>query len=152
VVDLVAAVDPRLALLDVQPLDEVWRPVLRSNIFFMWALGVVAAIILLFAMIGIYALMSFTVARRAREIGIRSALGADPRRIVVSIFSRAVGQIGVGIVAGATLTSLVMYQEPDGIRLVAGVAAAMLIVGLAGCILPARRAVRIHPIEALRAE
>ena len=152
IVDLVAAVDRDLALLELKPLDEIWRPVLRSNTFFMAALAVVAAIILLFAMIGIYALMSFTVTRRAREIGIRAALGAEPRRIVVAIFARAMGQIGLGVILGAILVSLLLASDPGGIPLVAGVAAGMMLVGLAGCVLPARRALRIQPTEALRAE
>lgn len=152
VVDLVAAVDQNLALLALKPLDEIWRPVLRSNTFFVAALGVVAAIILLFAMIGIYALMSFTVTRRAREIGIRTALGAEPRRIVVSIFARAMAQIGLGVAVGAVLISALVASDPGGIPIVAGVAAAMMLVGMAGCVLPARRALRIQPTEALRAE
>ncbi|HVS62383.1 MAG TPA: ABC transporter permease [Thermoanaerobaculia bacterium] len=150
--ELVAAVDPRVGVADLVPLDDVWRPVERSDAFFVMALGVVAAIILLFALIGIYALMSFTVTQRAREIGIRAALGADPRRIVVSIFSRAMAQIGLGVVAGAVLVSLTVARDPEGLRLVAGVAAAMVVVGLAGCFLPVLRALRIHPTEAFRAE
>lgn len=149
---LVTAMDPGLGLAELKPLDEVWRPVERSNAFFTVALGVVAAIILLFALIGIYALMSFTVAQRTREIGIRAALGADPRRIIVTIFSRAMRQIGLGVLLGATLISLTVLDSPGGLRLVGGVAAAMVVVGLLGCLIPAMRALRIHPTEALRAE
>lgn len=149
---LVTAVDPAIGIADLKPLDEVWRPVERSNVYFTVALGTVGAIILLFALIGIYALMSFTVAQRTREIGIRAALGADPRRIVVTIFSRAMGQIGLGVVVGAVLVSLTVADDADGRRLVAAVAAAMVVVGLMGCLIPAMRALRIHPTEALRAE
>lgn len=149
---LVTSVDPDLGITDLMPLDDVWRPVERANVFFTAALGVVAAIILLFAMIGIYALMSFTVAKRTREIGIRAALGADPQSIVLAIFSRAMGQIGLGVVAGAVLVSLTVARSPDGFRLVDGVAAAMVAVGLLGCVVPAMRALGIQPTEALRAE
>jgi putative ABC transport system permease protein len=137
---------------DLMPLDHVWRPVERSNVFFTLALAVVAAVILLFALIGIYALMSFTVVRRTREIGIRAALGADPLRILLTIFSRAMAQIGLGVVIGAVLISLTLARSPDGLLLVAAVAAAMLAVGLLGCVVPARRALRIEPTAALRAE
>ena len=150
--ELVSSVDPELALTQLQPLEETWRPVRRANRFFLVGLGVVAAIILLFALIGIYALMSFTVAQRAREIGIRAALGADPRRIILTIFSRGFGQIGLGILVGATLISLTVSDSPEEMRLVAGVAAAMAVVGLLGCLVPAMRALRIQPVDALRAE
>jgi putative ABC transport system permease protein len=150
--EIVIAVDPALGVADVMPLDDVWRPVERSNVFFTLALAMVAGVILLFALIGIYALMSFTVARRTREIGIRAALGADPRRILLTIFSRAMAQIGLGVVIGATLISLTLARSPDGLLLVAAVAAAMLAVGLMGCVVPALRALRIEPTAALRAE
>jgi putative ABC transport system permease protein len=148
--EIVIAVDPALGVADLMPLDDVWRPVERSNVFFTLALAVVAGVILLFALIGIYALMSFTVARRTREIGIRSALGADPRRILLTIFSRAMAQIGLGVVIGAALISLTLARSPDGLLLVAAVAGAMLAVGLMGCVVPARRALRVEPTEALR--
>lgn len=150
--ELVAAVDQRLAIADLKGLDAVWRPVERSDAFFTGALAVISGIILLFALMGIYALMSFTVAQRAREIGIRAALGANPRRIIASIFSRAVAQIGMGVVTGAALVSLTILRSPEGLRLVAGVAAAMVAVGLIGCALPATRALRIQPTDALRVE
>ena len=150
--ELVTAVDPDLAMTGLEPLDEIWDPVERSQVFFVAAMNVVAAIIVLFALIGIYALMSFTVAQRAREIGIRSALGADPRRIIAAIFSRAMFQIGLGIVVGGVLVSALVFKNPDEMRLVAGVALAMAVVGLLACVLPAMRALRIQPTEALRAE
>lgn len=144
--------DPALGVADLKPLDEVWRPVERSDLFFTVALGVVAGIIVLFALIGIYALMSFTVAQRAREIGIRAALGANPRRIIATIFSRGVVQIGLGVLIGVAIASLTVARSPGGAELVGGVAAAMVVVGLMGCTVPAIRALRIEPTEALRAE
>ena len=149
---LVASVDPSLGMAGLKPLEEIWRPVERSDAFFVVALGIIAGIILLFAMIGIYALMSFTVGQREREIGIRSALGADPRRILASIFTRALTQIGLGILAGGVLISLTLARSPSEWRLVGGVALAMAAVGLLGCVVPALRALRIQPTDALRAE
>ncbi|MBX6365070.1 MAG: ABC transporter permease, partial [Gemmatimonadetes bacterium] len=149
---LIAAVDPDLTVSDLMPLDAVWRPVERGNVALVAGLFVVAGIILLFALMGIYALMSFTVAQRAREIGIRAALGADPRRILAAIFSRALMQLGLGVLLGAALSSLAVMDAPGGLRLVAGVAVAMAAVGLVGCMVPARRALRVQPIDALRAE
>jgi predicted permease len=152
VVDLAPAMDPSLGVSEVMPLDDVWRPVQRSDAIFTVVVVVVVAIILLFALIGIYALTSFTVTRRTREIGIRATLGAGPGRILLTLFSRVLIQIGAGIVLGATLVSLTVARDPAGLRLVGGVAASMLVVGLAGCAVPAIRALRIHPVEALRTE
>ncbi len=150
--EVITSVDASLGVTDLKSLAEVWRPVERSDRFFAAALAVVAAIILLFALIGIYALMSFAVTKRAREIGIRAALGANPRRIIVAIFSRAMTQIGIGVIAGAALVSLTVARSPEGVRLVGGVAAAIVAVGLIACVVPAMRALRIQPTDALRAE
>ena len=149
---LVESVDPRLGMAELRPLSETWRPVERSNSFFTTALAVVAAVIVFFALMGIYALMSFTVARRSCEIGIRAALGASRGRILAAIFSRAAAQVGVGIAGGAILVSLTVMDSSEGRAMVAAVSAAMLVVGLGGAWLPARRALRIQPTEALRAE
>ena len=107
---------------------------------------------------GIYALMSFTVARRRKEIGIRTALGADPSRILRSIFSRALLQLGAGAVLGM-LGAVGLEQilegetfQGHGAVILPAVAVLMTLVGLAAAIGPARRGLRIHPTEALRAE
>jgi ABC-type antimicrobial peptide transport system permease subunit len=136
---------------DLASLAEVWRPVQRSDIFFMASINVVALVILAFALIGIYAMMSFTVAQRAREIAIRAALGADNRSILRSIFARALLQIGAGVVVGAAIVSIAIVRTTSGAALVAGVAVLMILFGLAGCTLPARRALRIQPTDALKA-
>ena len=150
--DILGAVDPTIAAVDLMPLDVAWSPVLRAGIFFVGAFMTIAAVILGFALIGIYALMSFTVSQRNREIGIRAALGADPRRILVSIFSRAFIQIGLGAIAGATLVSLTLFDTAEGVGLVSAVAAAMMVCGMIGCVIPAMRALRVQPTDALRAD
>jgi putative ABC transport system permease protein len=104
--------------------------------------------------------MSFTLSRRTREIGIRVALGAAPRSIIRAIFSRAFGQIGLGILAGSVPGYLlVAYGAPEMaggggtlLAVVATVAIAAFIAGVTAlaCLLPARRALRIPPTEALR--
>jgi predicted permease len=148
----VMSVDPQIRIHELQPLEEIWSPVLKSGVYLTAGINAVGAIILLFALAGIYALMSFTVAQRTREIAIRAALGANPRRIVVSIFRRGILQIGGGIIAGAALISLVVAEDPGGLPFVAGVAGLMMLVGISGCLLPARRALRIQPVEALKGE
>jgi ABC-type antimicrobial peptide transport system permease subunit len=107
---------------------------------------------------GIYALMSFTITRRRREIGIRSALGADARRVLGSVLRRAAGQIAGGIAIGTTIAGALQWgagggvlAAEDGILLVA-VAGLMAAVGVLAALGPARRALRIQPTEALKGE
>ncbi|HEU5211018.1 MAG TPA: ABC transporter permease [Longimicrobiales bacterium] len=150
--DIVGAIDPDLNVQNLMSLDAQWRPVERGNLLLGGLVTAIALVILLFALNGTYALLSFTVSRRTREIAVRAALGADPRRILRSIFSRALLQIGLGIVIGAVLVSFAVLEDPNGLPLVAGVAVLMLLAGIAACVLPARRALRIQPTEALKGE
>ena len=149
---LAADVDPMLRLTDVQPLGKVGGGEAQMN----WALTSVAwlvsLVVLLLSATGIHALMSFTVTRRTREIGIRAALGASPRRIVAGIFSRAFLQIGAGVLAGSGLAALVGLGSLRQLLLLLAADGVMLAIGLTACALPLRRALRIDPTEALRAE
>ncbi len=95
--------------------------------------------------------MSFSVSRRTRDIGIRAALGAQPRRILAAIFSRSMGQIGLGVVVGASLAFITRNQTGmDDYGALAAVAAIMMAIGLLACVAPAWRALRIQPSEAFR--
>jgi putative ABC transport system permease protein len=147
-----AEVDPTIRLTDVQPLGKVGGGEAQMN----WALTSVAwlvgFIVLLLSATGIHALMSFTVARRTREIGIRAALGAGRGRIVAGIFSRAFLQVGAGVVIGSALAAYVGIGSTRALLLLLAADAIMLVVGLTACAIPVRRALRIDPTEALRAE
>jgi ABC-type antimicrobial peptide transport system permease subunit len=123
------------------------------------------AIALLLSLAGIYAVLSFIVARRTREIGVRVALGASQRRIVSAIFRRPLIQVGSGVVAGGILiaaaaegiTHTQMSNAGSGMSLgllvqLVGYAALMFGVCLLACVVPTRRALRVEPTEALRAE
>ena len=149
---IAASVDPTIRLTDVQPLGSVGGGEATAN----WALTsvawLIAFIVLLLSATGIHALMSFTVARRTREIGIRAALGAHPRRIVAGVFSRAFVQITAGILAGSALAWLVGLQSTKEVMLLLAADAVMLVVGLTACAVPLRRALSIQPTEALKAE
>ena len=123
------------------------------------ALGLVGAVALLLSTAGIYALISFTLARRTREIGIRTAMGASPRHIITGILSKAFLQIGLGVAAGvlpgvAIVGSVAAASGrngvADGITVAVAVAAFVLIIAAAACTVPLRRALRIEPTEALR--
>jgi putative ABC transport system permease protein len=105
---------------------------------------------------GMYALMSFTVARRTREIAIRAALGAAPRRLLMAIFGRATRQLAAGLGIG-TVLAIGVFQSADvtpakASVVIAAVGILMLGVGLLAATGPARRGLRIQPSDALRAD
>jgi ABC-type antimicrobial peptide transport system permease subunit len=114
--------------------------------------GLIAFVVLLLSATGIHALMSFTVARRTREIGIRTALGAPPRRIVAGVFARAFLQIGAGVLAGSALAALLGLGSTRQLLLLLAADAIMLVVGLTASAVPLRRALRVDPTAALRTE
>jgi predicted permease len=152
--DLAASVDPGLRVYEVLPLDQVQRDLMATYGFWLRVALLASGVVLLLSTAGIYSIMSFTVSRRTREIGIRVALGADRRRIVAAIFSRSLAQIGLGIVVGTVL----VVALAGGIRsarmvvLLSSGLGLMVAAGTLACIVPTRRALRIEPTEALRAE
>ena len=150
-----AAVDPTLRLHELLPLDEVGATLWLEMGFLFRLLVLVSAIALLLSLAGIYAVMAFTVSRRTREIGIRVALGSDPQRIVVSILSRPLAQVGLGVVAGgglvaALVRAIIGALSAREVGLVVAYAALMMGVCMLACIVPTRRALRVEPTEALR--
>jgi putative ABC transport system permease protein len=145
-----ATIDPTIRLTNVQGLANVGGATLS------WTLTgiawLISFIVLLLSATGIHSLMSFTVARRTREIGIRVALGAGRRHIVTGIFSRAFLQIGAGVVTGSGLAALIGLESMREVMLLLAANGIMLVAGLAACAVPLRRALRIAPTEALRGE
>jgi predicted permease len=154
--ELAAAVDPALQARDLQPLETVVRQLQGGMRMGALGLGLLTACVLLLSAAGIYALMSFTVTRRRREIGIRTALGAHPQRILAAVLSRAALQLGIG--AGLGLSVAVGIDVLTGGGLTGGqgrivlpaVTLVILMAGLLATLGPARRGLRISPMEALR--
>ncbi|MCH7531484.1 MAG: hypothetical protein IIB36_06910 [Gemmatimonadetes bacterium] len=113
--------------------------------------------VLLLSTAGIFSLMSFDVTQRRREIGIRSALGANQRRVLAGVMARSVKQLGIGVMVGLSVLAAVPPMELDfgvgverDMRLIIGVAVLMVTVGLLAAAGPVRRGLRIQPSEALR--
>jgi ABC-type antimicrobial peptide transport system permease subunit len=117
-------------------------------------------IALFLASVGLYAVMSFAVSRRVREVGIRMALGAQGRDVVRMIFGQGAWQLGVGLVLGlglaagvAQLMTVVLFDvEPRDPAIFGSVVLVLATAGLAACLMPARRATLVDPLVALRAE
>ena len=104
-----ATVDPNLQLRDIATMDDRLRHEQSMTRTVAAGLVLVTLSVLVLSAAGIYALMSFTVARRRKEIGIRTALGADPTRILRSIFSRALGQLAIGALLGVVTASMLGF-------------------------------------------
>jgi hypothetical protein len=153
-----ARLEPDLRLPDVHPLSEAHEPELRFISFWFWLTAAVSGVAMFLSLAGIYAVMAFTVAQRTREIGIRVALGGTAERIVRAIFRRPLTQIGLGIVLGAALsTLLVAAGERTSLTLPSAALLVLYAAGMTGvcllaCIVPARRALGVEPTEALKAD
>jgi hypothetical protein len=152
-----AAVDPTLRLDQIVPIAELSNGELKFLDFWFRLTLLVSGVAVVLSLAGIYAVMSFTVARRTREIGIRVALGANPRRLVASIFRRPLTQIAMGILTGGVLITVLPATAGGSlslemVRVVAVAMVLMVVVCLLACVVPTRRALRVQPTEALRAE
>ena len=151
---LAQQVDAGLQLRNVVTLDDIvaqeqMRMVVGSAVF-----GSVLLVALVFSAASLYALMSVAVQRRTREIGIRIALGANPRRVLRTVFARAGRQLGGGIIAGNSLILAFAWRADSlTVDLLASsliTSIIMAAVGVLACAAPARRALRVQPTEALR--
>ena len=150
---LANAVDPEMQLTDVRLLSDAGGRGATLTRAVTCVAGVVSLLVLLLSASGIHALMSFIVVRRTREIGIRLALGAPPTQMVLGIFTRAFLQVALGILAGSAVVALkIDFGSPTQVLMLMGADTVMLIAGLVACALPLRRALRINPTDALRAE
>jgi len=150
---LANAGDPGMQLTDVRPMIDVGGRGATLTWTVTYVAGVVSFLVLALSASGIHALMSFIVARRTREIGIRVALGSPPTRIVSAIFTRAFLQVAAGVVAGSTVVALkIDFGSVTQVLMLIGADLVMLIAGLVACALPLRRALAINPTDALRAE
>jgi putative ABC transport system permease protein len=153
--EIAVALDPTVRITP-RPMLELYRQMDLAFRLVSLVLGLIIVSVLLLSAAGIYALMSFTVSQRRREIGIRAAMGADARQLLISVFSRAAGQLGAGVAAGIALAvGLDVATSGDALgsagRMVLPViAVAMVVVGLLAALGPARRGLRIDPTEALR--
>jgi putative ABC transport system permease protein len=156
----VYSVDPTVPVSNVRTLDEVVSRSISQPRFYMLLLGVFAVLALTLAAIGIFGVLSYAVSQRTREIGIRMALGAQGRTVVGLVVRQAMTLVAIGLAAGTiaarflsqTLTKMLFGVGPTDPATFAAVAVLLAAVALLASYLPARRATRVDPIVALRAE
>jgi putative ABC transport system permease protein len=155
-----AAIDRNLALVNVRTMEAVVSMSLASERFRTRLLGALALIALLLAAIGVYGVMAYSVEQRSQEMGLRMALGAEPRHVIRLVAGQGLALIGagllIGVAAALALTRLVaslLYgvSPTDPVTFVA-IAALLLSAAAAATYVPARRATRADPMIVLRTE
>ena len=156
----IRALDPNLPVANIRPMTEVVSTSLATPRLTGFLMGTFAAIALTLAAVGIYGVLSYLVARRTHEIGIRLAVGADRMQVLTMVLkqglSLAAGGIAIGMIAAFALTRLMqslLYEvRPSDPVTFAAVSLALVAVALVASALPAYRATRVSPLIALRTE
>lgn len=157
---IVASVDPDLPLDQVKTMDQLVTESLAGDFFATILFGVFAGVALLLAAIGIYGVMSFAVAQRTHEIGLRMALGAGTKEVLhlvlregmtLAVIGLGIGLFGTYFVGRAMKSVLYEIGAVDPVAILS-VAVVLLIAALLACYLPARRATQVDPMVALRDE
>jgi ABC-type antimicrobial peptide transport system permease subunit len=152
--------DPDMPLFNINTLDaqlarQRWPFRVFGTMFAIFAL-----IALVLSAVGLYAVTAYSVTQRTQEIGVRMALGAEPRQVWWFVLRRSLIQLGIGLTVGLAgavgvgmlLRSLLVQMTPtDPITLV-GIATLLIAVSTAACFWPAQRATRLDPVVALRHE
>jgi ABC-type antimicrobial peptide transport system permease subunit len=156
----VAAIDPNIPLADITTQEMVRDKSISQETMFAALVSALAALAVLLACIGLYGLMAYNVTRRTGEFGLRMALGATPGLVARPVLREALMLAGSGIAIGLPVT-LVLAQiirsqlfgvTPFDPVTLAGAGVALMLVALLAAWIPARRAARVDPMVALRAE
>jgi putative ABC transport system permease protein len=156
----IAQFDPRFRIRRMRPMQEIVTGTYSDSRFDAWLFGAFAVLALVLTTIGVYGLLSFSVARRTAEIGTRMALGASRGNVLSMILRQGVALVSIGLAVGLagalvltrSLEKLLFGVRPSDPVSFAAVAVLLLAVGLAASYFPARRATRVDPIIALRYE
>jgi putative ABC transport system permease protein len=160
ITEAVHHVDSALPVTEVTTLDGLVTRSVSPRRFAAVLIGVLASLALVLAAVGIYGVMSYTVGQRTQEIGVRMALGAQPRNMLALILARGAWLASIGVAVGVLgalavtrfLSSLLFGVAAKDPVTFAGVVVLLFGVALAACYVPARRAMRVDPMVALRYE
>lgn len=158
--NVVHRMDSELAIYNAQTMDEMVSHSANQPRFNAFLLSLFAAVALLLTAIGLYGVMAYSVVQKTHEIGVRMALGADPRDLLHMVLRRAIVLVGTGLGAGIVvglgvtrfLANMLYGVHPLDAATFAGVAVVLLAVGLLASYIPARRAAKVDPMVALRYE
>ena len=158
--DRVAALDPALPIVELRTMEAVFAESIARPRFLTMLLAVFAGLALLLAALGTYGILSYAVAERSREIGIRMTLGASRGGVLGLVLRQGGLLVGSGLVAGLiasylltrVMASMLFGVRPTDLVTFAVVVATIALVAVAACIVPARRAVDVDPIRVLRQE
>ncbi|HEY1908245.1 MAG TPA: FtsX-like permease family protein, partial [Myxococcaceae bacterium] len=156
----VAQLDPGLPVYDVATMETRLHDSTALYRFLLRLLGALGLSGMLLAAVGVYGVVSYGVAQRRREIGIRMALGASTRQVLQMTARGGLSLVAVGLVLGGLLSLVLGRALSDVVRGVGtsdaltlgGVALLLLLASVAAVLLPSRRASRVHPAESLAAE
>jgi putative ABC transport system permease protein len=160
----VTQVAPNQPISDFRSMDGIVRSTMADAHRTLLLVGVFAALALLLAMAGMYAVMAVAVAAREREFGVRTALGAVPARLLWQVMRNGMAQIAAGLAVGIAimlgmsgllaqlLVALAGRSNTFDPVALGGACAVLAIAGLLACLLPALRAARVAPMRALRGE
>jgi hypothetical protein len=143
-------VEPTLQISEIARFDQVAAAGARTMTLLFWSFLALAFVVVLLSLTGIYSVLSFTASQRTREVGIRVALGGRPRHVVAVLFRGPMTQIILGILIGLVIAD--RLSEGDMVRVIAVYACAVVAISAMATLGPVRRALRIQPIDALRAE
>ena len=143
-------VEPTLQIPEIARFDQVAAAGARTMTLLFWLFLALAVVVVLLSLTGIYTVLSFAASQRTREVGIRVALGGRRRHVIALLFRRPLMQIGLGILIG--LVAADRLSEGNMVRVIALYGCVVIAVSLLATLGPVRRALRIQPLEALRAE
>jgi ABC-type antimicrobial peptide transport system permease subunit len=157
---IVAAADPEVPLSDIQPLSTIVAADLEARVVQLRVLWAFAGLAVLLAGFGVHGVLACSVASRVREIGVRFALGATPGGVVRLVLGRglwlAIAGVALGLVTAAwastMLQSLLFGVDPRSVPVYGIAAIVCLVMAAVGSVLPAVRAMRVNPVEAMKAE
>jgi putative ABC transport system permease protein len=157
---IVAELDPELPVHDMRPMEQVVAETLATRRLTLWLVGAFGALALVLSFVGIYGVMSYAVTERVHEIGVRTALGAQREDIFRLFIGSGMRLAGIGLVLGAAvaflatraMTSLLFGVSASDPVTYLVIAALLALAAFAACYVPARRALAVDPIVALRYE
>jgi ABC-type antimicrobial peptide transport system permease subunit len=155
-----ANVDPGLAIALAQSMNTIVAQALGQARLMMWLLGIFAGVALLLASIGIYGAVAYTVEQRRAEIGVRMALGAQTRDVLQLVVKQGMTPVvfglAIGMIATFALGKLIVAQlyevSAHNPALLGGATVLLALTAFIACLVPARRAALVDPVQALRAE